>query len=369
VLTSINPAQKPIDSGVTALVCTGTGFVQGCQVYVDRAPYGSSTTTWNSATSCQLDTLYMTLPVGPHDITVMNPDGQESNVVVFTSQAHAPVITSITPNPTDTPGNDPITVNGSDFQNGAVVVYNGNDRPTTFVNAGQLTSSTMNWAAGTYNVHVRNPDGQVSNTVTHNIQDPTPTLTALNPPAIYVNGGTRRINFTGTGFRGTTGKVTAGGYWANHACTFTSPTTGYFDMDLIPSTPYSDISVANNTGNQAYSNNLRLEGVNTPYVSSISPASSTLADEKNNWPFEIYGNDFLPPDAGRMLWWEFHAPGQYQWRSNSVTWHSRTHVTAYVNIGSCANVNHSASMLHCDAGSNTDGGIGSNQVSYYFLSG
>jgi hypothetical protein len=123
--------------------------------------------------------------------------------------------------------------------------------------------------------------------VQHSITEPTPTLTALNPSQIP--GGTHRINFTGTGFRGTTGKVTQGGYWANHVCTFTSATTGYFDTSLIPSSPTAGISVANNTGNQSYSNSLPLTLVPPPPV--INSISEDVVDNTSN-SFYIDGANF-----------------------------------------------------------------------------
>jgi hypothetical protein len=319
VLTSINPAQKPIDSGVTALVCTGSGFVQGCQVYVDHAPYGSSSTTWTSATQCSLDTLYMTLPIGPHDISVMNPDGQESNAVVFTSLAHAPVLSSVTPNPTTTPGADAITVNGADFQNGAVVIYHGNDRATTFVSATQLNSNTMDWAAGTYNVNVRNPDGQLGNIVTHRIQEPTPTLTSLSPNTIP-QGGTHRVNFTGTGFRGSTGLVTQSGYWANHTCWFTSPTTGYYDANLISTSPSTQVSVANTTGNTAYSNSLPLYMGYPPNLTDESPKSV----DSSNWnTYTLSGSNFVQGQTrvtARDTWTSSGTSPDQVWTEANVQW-------------------------------------------------
>lgn len=59
-----------------------------------------------------------------------------------------------------------LTVNGTHFQNGCTVRWNGANRATTFVSATQVTAAILAAdvaTAGTAQVSVANPDSQISN--------------------------------------------------------------------------------------------------------------------------------------------------------------------------------------------------------------
>lgn len=59
-----------------------------------------------------------------------------------------------------------LTVNGTYFQNGCTVRWNGANRVTTFVSATQVTAAILASdvaTAGTAQVSVANPDGGISN--------------------------------------------------------------------------------------------------------------------------------------------------------------------------------------------------------------
>jgi hypothetical protein len=75
----------------------------------------------------------------------------------------APTVTQLMPNSTMMGGPAfTLTVNGSNFVNGAVAYWNGATRTTTFVTAGQVTaaiSASDISTAGTVPVYVKNPGG------------------------------------------------------------------------------------------------------------------------------------------------------------------------------------------------------------------
>jgi hypothetical protein len=74
----------------------------------------------------------------------------------------APTIASVSPNPVPV-GSFTLTVNGSYFQSGAVVKFNGTALATTFVSSAQLTASgSTSTVSSAVPVTVTNPDGQVS---------------------------------------------------------------------------------------------------------------------------------------------------------------------------------------------------------------
>ena len=69
-----------------------------------------------------------------------------------------------------------VTIDGAGFGAGATVLWNGAPRPTTFINAAQVTAgigAADIIAAALVTVTVRNPDGRVTNTLTFTITSPT----------------------------------------------------------------------------------------------------------------------------------------------------------------------------------------------------
>ena len=71
------------------------------------------------------------------------------------SMSMTPAIAQMIPNTAtaDTAGFT-LTVNGSNFANGAVVYWNGTTRPTTFVTGGQVTAAITAADIATANQHV-----------------------------------------------------------------------------------------------------------------------------------------------------------------------------------------------------------------------
>jgi hypothetical protein len=103
-----------------------------------------------------------------------------------TIQYPAPVISSVTPSPV-TVGNYTLTVNGSAFQSGAVVRWNGTALATTFVSASKLTATgTASTPASTVPITVVNPGGQVSNTLNITVAGTTPISVTVSPTSANV---------------------------------------------------------------------------------------------------------------------------------------------------------------------------------------
>ena len=71
---------------------------------------------------------------------ISQEDSTAQASVIVNLQNPLPVVTGVTPNPIN-PGSATITVNGSSFANGAVIVFAGNALPTTFVSDSQLTAT------------------------------------------------------------------------------------------------------------------------------------------------------------------------------------------------------------------------------------
>jgi hypothetical protein len=106
-------------------------------------------------------TIPASLPVGTHDLTVTNPDGQSALLSnAYTALAPPPSLTGITP-PAVTVGQQ-FTLEGVGFVSGATVTVG--TTPASQSSVQSSTSATaivpLSLAAGTYAVTIANPDGQ-----------------------------------------------------------------------------------------------------------------------------------------------------------------------------------------------------------------
>jgi len=96
-----------------------------------------------------------------------------------------------------------LTVVGADFVEGAVVRWDGSDRPTTFVDASHLAAEI---GAGdltlgkTVRVTVRHPGGGLSNDLVFAVENPVPILTSLSPDRASGGGAGFTLILHGSGF-------------------------------------------------------------------------------------------------------------------------------------------------------------------------
>lgn len=211
-LTNLAPNSATAGGAEFTLTVTGTNFVTNSQV---RWNGNNRATTFLSST--QLSAVIPASDIasaGSAQITVFNPapGGGVTAALTFTITVPnnpVPTITSLTPSSTPAGGNAfTLTVNGTNFVNGAVVRWNGADRTTTFGSAtslsAQITAADIA-NTGTAQVTVFNPapGGGTSAAATFNITvpaNPSPTLTNLNPNSALAGGAAFALTLTGTGF-------------------------------------------------------------------------------------------------------------------------------------------------------------------------
>lgn len=98
-----------------------------------------------------------------------------------------------------------IFIEGSGFQNGAVVLWNGTQKATTFFGhmllSFQVNASDLN-QAGTVEVRVRNPGlaAAPSNALTFTVTNPVPRIISITPDSIEAGGNAITIEIAGEGF-------------------------------------------------------------------------------------------------------------------------------------------------------------------------
>ncbi|MGZ5424744.1 MAG: C1 family peptidase [Candidatus Aminicenantales bacterium] len=150
------------------------------------------------------------LAAGPHSYAFYFEDGRgESAQAPLAGTFGGPavfghMITSLTPSSAATGAPAfALVVNGSDFVNGAVVTWEGVDRPTTFVSSSRVDAAiplTDLTVGKTIPVVVRNPSGVLSNVQTFSVNNPWPALTSVSPTWASGGGTDLTLTLRGSGF-------------------------------------------------------------------------------------------------------------------------------------------------------------------------
>ena len=194
-IASLSPTSATAGTAALTLTVTGSGFVP-CSVV--QWSGSSRPTTFVSATRLSAAiTAADVAAVGTAQVTVFTlaPGGGASGAVSF--PIVAPTLTSLSPSSTPfcSSSGFTLTVNGTNFVSGLIVNWNGSPRPTTFVNATQLTAAiTATDAAfqGTATISVSSSSVS-SNSLTFTMTTPTtglptPVIALLTPPSATAGG-------------------------------------------------------------------------------------------------------------------------------------------------------------------------------------
>ncbi|MDZ7640138.1 MAG: hypothetical protein U5J83_18115 [Bryobacterales bacterium] len=203
-LTVLNPNTAEAGSASFALTVTGTNFVAASVVLFDGEPLSPSA---SSATE-----LTVTVPAasiataGPKSVVVRNPGNLDSNALTFTVTVPPPTITQLNPNsaPAGSGEIPAMIVTGTGFVNGAVVVFGSTGLATTFVSGTELRAvvpAGLLAAPGQVLVSVRNPDSQVSLTLTFNINAVIPTLDSISPTEAIAGAADTPMTLSGNNFQ------------------------------------------------------------------------------------------------------------------------------------------------------------------------
>ncbi len=150
------------------------------------------------------------LSSGTHDYHYLFEDGRGGSARTPTAgelggpDVFALLVTSLQPS-SATAGGPPfvLTVDGSYFEDGAVVRWDGSDRPTTFVSGSRLEAqiAAADLDRGKYvQVTVRNPDGEISDARTFTVNNPLPALSSISPDRATAGGPGLTLTLLGSNF-------------------------------------------------------------------------------------------------------------------------------------------------------------------------
>lgn len=255
--------------GGQALTITGTNFLASPTV-----TFGGAAATNVVRTSATQITL--TTPPGTPglvDVVVTNSDTQSVTRTGAFTYVAAPVLSSITPVHGPVQGGTRVTLTGTDFTRGAVVLLGGVPAfAVDVVNSTTITAVTNAGAPGLVDVRVVNADTQASTLTGAFTYDPAPTLESATPISGSTAGGTA-VTLTGTGFL--TGATVFFGSDAATTVTLVSST------ELTATTPAHAVGVVSitvrNLDNQSALLPRAYRFVAPPSVASLSPDTGDVA--------------------------------------------------------------------------------------------
>jgi hypothetical protein len=205
-VTGLSPASAFAGGVSLSLTVYGNNFINGSVVRFN----GSNRST-SFVSSTQLTAQITAADIqsaGIASVGVFNPlpGGGESNALDFTVNNLTPTLTSLSQSSAMAGAAAfTLTVQGSNFVNGSVVRFNGNNHTTSFVSSTQLTvqiTAADIQSAGTASVSVFNPlpGGGQSNSLGFTVNNLTPTLTSLSQSSATAGDAAFTLTVQGSNF-------------------------------------------------------------------------------------------------------------------------------------------------------------------------
>jgi uncharacterized repeat protein (TIGR01451 family) len=168
---------------------TGTGYISSTTATLNGVPVQAN---YVSATNLQVTIPASSLAAGQvADFVVSNPSpgGGTSAAVKFSIMSPTPTVSGVSPRSVPQGLDALVTVSGSGFEANSVVLFNGSQRPTTFVNATTLqvaltANDVKNFGLGEISVYNPGPGGSTSTPTELAIAASIPTISGVSPSAI-----------------------------------------------------------------------------------------------------------------------------------------------------------------------------------------
>jgi outer membrane protein assembly factor BamB len=206
-LTSVSPSSVPAYSTGITLTLTGTGFTTSTVVLINNFVVPSAYVSSKKITIGP--TTFSYTPGTTLSLTVEDPASGNvpSSGVTLNFTPPIPVATSLAPATViAAQGALSLTVSGQYFTSTAAVYFNGNSRPTTLNNQGQLVAQLTAQdvaVAGSASITVEDPvSSNVPSNVLSFVIQPLPplTLSSLSPSTVPAGNTAFTLTVFGTGF-------------------------------------------------------------------------------------------------------------------------------------------------------------------------
>ncbi|MBX2999216.1 MAG: CHRD domain-containing protein [Caldilineaceae bacterium] len=154
----INPKQGNRNA-TTNITIVGSGFVATPSVFLGGVALGNVSLVNSNQL---LATVPGGLPLGPHDLFVVNPDGSAALLAqAFTVVSSDPAVAEVRPAQGLTDYSNTLNIYGFNFEDGSIVQLGNQALDTTFIGSTYVRAIVpAGIAAGAYNVTVINPDNK-----------------------------------------------------------------------------------------------------------------------------------------------------------------------------------------------------------------
>lgn len=280
-ITQLSPTEGPIAGGGTITI-TGNQIYNGVLVSVGGK---TCTVTSNSEPTSVSCTLPAHAPAST-DIVVTNTDGKSVTYSGGYTYQLAPGVTGASLSFGPLAGGSSITISGSNFKSGAIVVIGNNLCTSVAVSSSSsLSCVTPAHSAGSVDISVTNSDGQTGSATNAFTYIVPPTVSSISPSSGALAGGST-VTISGSGFMsGAT--ATIGGV----ACTSPSvlSSTSMSCITGAHAAAVTDVIVTNADTQSGTGSNLFTYQA-APAVSSVTPTGGALAGGTS---ITISGTGFL----------------------------------------------------------------------------
>ncbi len=314
-LFSVNPTISALSpSSATAggpgftLTVNGAGFATGSVVQWNGSALATNIINSNELTAPVLANLIAT--PGTAQVTVVS-NGLTSNVVNFTI-ASGPHISNLSPSSAVAGGPAfTLTVNGSGFQSGAIVEWNGAGLATNFGNTGRLTAAVpanLIASPGTDQVTVVS-GGVTSNAATFTVTS-APVISAITPSTATAGGPAFTLTVNGSGFQSSSA-VQWNGTALSTRFVNSTQLTASVPASLIATAGTDQITV---TSGNVTSNTVGFTVAPAPHITSLNPSAATAGGPA--FTLTVNGSGFA---AGAIVHWNSTALATSVVNANQVT--------------------------------------------------
>jgi IPT/TIG domain/Putative Ig domain len=235
VVTGVSPNSGPT-SGGSSVTITGSNFLAGATVSIG----GSAASSVTVSSSTQIRAVTPAHLAGNADVVIQDPNGEASTLSNgFAYNVPSPTVASVSPNNGPTAGGTRVTITGTNFLAGALILFGTTSATSVVVNsATQIQATTPAHAAGLAQVTVEDP-GNVSANLASGF---TYNSSSLGPPTISSVSPTTgppgtQVTITGTNFE--TGATVAFGSTSAPSTVFVSSTQLTASVPTIAAGTYS----------------------------------------------------------------------------------------------------------------------------------
>lgn len=297
-ITAIDPTVVVAGGPAFTMKITGRNFDRNATVRFDTTLRAA---TFIDAQRLEVQVLAIQIATAREiAVTVVNPGNLVSNAKTLSVDTEAtPAIASLTPESmVQNTRTLTLTVDGTNFENGAEVRVGGSRRSTTFVSSTRLTAALLTTDVGTVRelaITVKNPgvDGRESAVKTlFVVAQNGPTISSIAPSSITAGTTSARIVLTGTNYQDGDAVLVGGEPRETQFISATQVAATLLDSDTASTRDLlvTVRKIVNGAVSAPFT--LRVVDAATPFIESFDPATVTAGS--GDFTLRILGRNFAP---------------------------------------------------------------------------